>query len=230
MVSTGSYGWRGLFIPICSALSPHRGRLSKKKRTGIHIYDIDRIWSHGHTSAWICSSPQQPTRSQFLLPLIKAGVLSTVLSGTVRKGICNIYGQLSVGMYYVYCYSSGKKCVLKVMFIRKEKPTQECSWEATQPEPPSLSPPGLSVRRSLGHQAHTRSLGGDKVSLYDQTQVLWAPSGPHGETWANPVRGQHPGGSSSTRWVLAGKPELARAPPVCSRAQGLGFAGGARLW
>ena len=33
-----------------------------------------------------------------------------------------------------------KKSVLKVMFIQKEKPAQEGSCVATQPEPPSLSP------------------------------------------------------------------------------------------
>lgn len=64
-----------------------------------------------------------------------------------------------------------KKSVLKVMFTQKEKPAQEYGCVATQAEPPSLLPPGLSVRRSLGHQAHTWSLGGDKVSLCDQTQV-----------------------------------------------------------
>lgn len=58
-----------------------------------------------------------------------------------------------------------KKSVLKVTFVQKEKLAQECGCVATQAEPPLLLPPGSSVRRSLGHEAHTRSLGGDSFPL-----------------------------------------------------------------
>lgn len=61
-----------------------------------------------------------------------------------------------------------KKSVLKVMFIQKEKPTQECScghpaW------PPSLSPQPCHRE---AWSVRTTVRGGDKVSLCDQTQVL----------------------------------------------------------
>ena len=94
----------------------------------------------------------------------------------------------------------GKKSVLKVMFIQKEKPARECGCVATQAEPPSLC---HQACLSGGAWAIRPTHGVWEVTKFPSVTRLrsgpLSPPGPHGETWANPVRGQSPGDTSSSK-------------------------------